>query len=221
VGNLGFSGSAQTGYTANAQIGSSFSQNGSLCGDNARRRTPVFTWHMRNVVALRRLLLLGSLSAVAALLAGCSSAPPLGSGSGAGVCAPAPQVGKPVDMGLFDLKNQGTAPVTVRSVSLPDARGMAMTAAWLVPANASGPQLGVGQPYPPVTYPLWADRVPAVGAVIRPGQDLQLVFGVLRTTAADGRSDQPMIVYTAGRAAYTLREQGSLALSHTKCTLSF
>ncbi len=169
---------------------------------------------------LKKLLLLGALSAVAALLAGCS-APPLGTGSGAGVCTPAPQVGKPVDMGLFDLKNQGTAPVTIRSVSLPDAHGMAMTEAWLVPSNTSGPQLGVGQPYPPVTYPLWADRVPAVGAVIRPGQDVQLVFGVLRTTAADGRSDQPKIVYTAGRAAYTLREQGSLALSHTKCTLSF
>ena len=132
----------------------------------------------------------------------------------------APQVGKPVLMGLFELKNQGTAPVTVRSVSLPDAHGMAMTEAWLVPVNTSGPQLGVGLAYPPVTYPLWPDRVPAVGAVIRPGQDLQLAFGVLRTTAADGSSDQPMIVYTAGRATYTLREQGSLAVARTKCFLS-
>jgi hypothetical protein len=120
-------------------------------------------------------------------------------------------------MGLFELKNQGTNPVTLRSVSLPDAHGMAMTEAWLVPVSTSGPQLGVGLAYPPVTYPLWPDRVPAVGAVIRPGQDLQLAFGVLRTTAADGSSDQPMIVYTAGRATYTLREQGSLAVARTKC----
>jgi hypothetical protein len=122
-------------------------------------------------------------------------------------------------MGEFELRNQGTAPVTVRSVSLPDAHGMAMTEAWLVPVSTSGPQLGVGLAYPPVTYPLWPDRVPAVGAVIRPGQDLQLAFGVLRTTAADGSSDQPMIVYTAGRATYTLREQGSLAVARTKCFL--
>ena len=173
-------------------------------------------------MVFRKLLLLGALSAVAALLAGCSgagNAPPLGSGGGAGVCTLAPQVGKPVIMALFDLKNQGTTPVTVRSVSLPGTHGMAMTEAWLVPSNTIGPQLGVGGSYPPVTYPLWADRVPAAGAVIRPGQDLQLVFGVLRTTADNGSSDQPMIVYTAGRAAYTLREQGSLAVAATKCIL--
>jgi hypothetical protein len=185
-----------------------------------RRRTPVFTSHMRNVVALRKLLLLGTLSAVAALLAGCSWAggpPPLGNGGGGGACTPAPHIGKPVDMALFDLNNQSTAPVTVLSVSLQDAHGMAMTEAWLVPTNTHGPQLGVGQPYPPVTYPLWADRVPAAGAVIRPGQDLQLVFGVLRTTAGDGSSGGPMIVYAAGRATYTLREHVSLAVAPTKC----
>ena len=174
---------------------------------------------MRGVATLRKLLLLGALSALAAVLAGCGAGdpPPLGSGSGAGVCTLAPQVGKPVLMGLFELKNQGTDPVTVRSVSLPDAHGIAMTEAWLVPVSTSGPQLGVGLAYPPVTYPLWPNRVPAVGAVIRPGQDLQLAFGVLRTSAADGSSDQPMIVYTAGRATYTLREQGSLAVARTMC----
>lgn len=188
-----------------------------------RRRTPGFTSHMRNAVTLRILLLPGALSAVAGLLAGCSGAggpPPLGNGGNGGrACTLAPQVGKPVNMGLFDLNNKGTTPVTVRSVSLPDARGMAMTEAWLVPLNTSGPQLGVGTAYPPVTYPFWADRVPAVGAVIRPGQNLQLEFGVLRTTAADGNSDGPMIVYTAGRTTYTLREQVSLAVAHTKCVL--
>jgi hypothetical protein len=122
-------------------------------------------------------------------------------------------------MALFTLDNQGTAPVTVRSVSLADAHGMAMTEAWIEPLNTSGPQLGVGQPYPPVTYPLWADRVPAAGAVIRPSQDLQLVFGVFRTTAADGSSYGPMIVYTAGSTTYTLREQISLAVARTKCVL--
>ena len=128
------------------------------------------------------------------------------------------QVGKPVLMALFDLDNQGTAAVTVQSVSLPYAHGMAMTEAWLLPIG-SGPQLGVGSPYPPVTFPLWADRVSASGAVIRPGQHLSLVFGVLRTTAADGRSDGPKIVYTDGHTTYVLHEKVSLAVSRTKCTL--
>jgi hypothetical protein len=177
---------------------------------------------MRGVVTLRKLPLLGALSALAAVLAGCGAGgpPPLGNGGGGGqVCTLAPQVGKPVLMAEWDLDNQGTAPVTVRSVSLPDAHGMAMTGAWLVPFNTSGPQLGVGAAYPPVTSPLWADRVPVAGAVIRPDQKVQLVFGVFRTRSFDGSSDGPMIVYTAGRASYTLREQLSIAVASTKCVL--
>jgi hypothetical protein len=179
---------------------------------------------MRRVVVLRKVLVLASVSAVAALLAGCSGsgAPPLGDGGNGGrQCTPAPQAGKPVDMVLFDLNNQSTAPVTIRSVSLPNAHGMAMTEAWLVPVNVNGPQLGVGAPWPPATYPLWADRLPAVGAVIEPGHDLQLAFGVLRTTAADGNSDGPLIVYTARRSSYALSEGFSLAVARTKCSLTF
>jgi hypothetical protein len=120
-------------------------------------------------------------------------------------------------MGLFELVNHGKDPVTVKSVSLPAAHGMAMTEAWLVPHDG-GPNLGVGFPYPPVTSPLWAHKVPASGAVIEPGEDLNLAFGVLRTTAADGSSNGPTIVYTAGHTTYTLRESVSLALARTKCT---
>ena len=166
--------------------------------------------------------MLGAVPAVAALLAGCSGPggpPPLGSGGNGGrTCALASQVGTPVLVGLFELVNQGTDPVTVQSVSLPAAHGMAMTEAWLVQRDA-GPNLGMGFPYPPVTSRLWAHKVPASGAVIEPGEDLNLAFGILRTTAADGSSDGPMIVYTAGRTTYTLREKLSLALARTKCTL--
>jgi hypothetical protein len=92
-------------------------------------------------------------------------------------------------MVLFDLDNKTAAPVTVRGVSLPNAHGMAMTEAWLVPLNQHGPQMGVGQERPP-TRPMgasqWAAREPAIGGVIRPGQVRQLAFGVIRTTAADG-----------------------------------
>jgi hypothetical protein len=121
-------------------------------------------------------------------------------------------------MGLFDLVNQSKDPVTVQSVSLPAAHGMAMTEAWLVQRDA-GPGLGVGLSYPPVTSRLWAHRVPASGAVIEPGEDLNLAFGIFRTTAADGSSAGPMVVYRAGRTTYTLRENLSLALAGTKCTL--
>jgi hypothetical protein len=168
-------------------------------------------------VALRKLLLPAALSAVAALLAGCSAGSPPLRAEGAGVCTPAPQAGKPVLMGLWLLDNQGTTPVTVRGVSLPDAHGMAMTQAWVEPLSTTGPQIGVGLAYPPVTYPLWAHRVPAAGAVIPPGQDRQLVFGVLRTTAADGSSAAPLIVYTASHSSYTLRMEGSMAVAATRC----
>jgi hypothetical protein len=121
-------------------------------------------------------------------------------------------------MGLFELVNQGKDPVAVQSVSLPAAHGMAMTEAWLVRRDG-GPNLGVGFPYPPVRSPLWADKVPATGAVIEPGEDLNLAFGMFRTTAADGSSDGPEVVYTSGGTTYTLREKLTLALAGTKCSL--
>lgn len=97
-----------------------------------------------------------------------------------------------------------------------------MTEAWLVPLNHHGEQMGVGTEWPP-TRPIWAPqraaREPAVGGVIRPGQVLQLAFGVLRTAAAGGYSDGPMVVYTAGHSSYTLREQFALAVAHTNCTV--
>ena len=166
--------------------------------------------------------MLGVLPAVAALLAGCSGTggpPPLGTGGGGRACTLAPRVGVPVSMVLFDLDNQGAAPVTVRSVSFPNAHGMGMTEVWLMQLHPHSAQLGEGGPWPPVTDSLWPARVPAVGGVILPGKVLQLAFGVFRTTAADGSSDGPVVVYTAGRATYTLREQFSLAVARTKCHL--
>jgi hypothetical protein len=177
---------------------------------------------MRRVTALRKLLLPGALIAVAALLAGCSGAgspPPLSPGGSGRACVPAPHIGTPVSMVLFLLNNQGTAPVTIRSVSLPNAHGMTMTEAWLMQLHPHSEQLGMGGPWPPVTDSLWPVRVPAVGGVIQPGKVLQLAFGVIRTTAADGSSDGPVVVYTAGRTTYTLREQVSLAVAPTHCTL--
>src|SRR3984885_1316247 len=176
-------------------------------GIPVRRTTPVNTSRMRSVVVLRKLLLPGALIAVAALLAGCSGAgspPPLAPGGSGRACVPAPHIG---------------TPVSIRSVSLPNAHGMTMTEAWLIQLHPHSAQLGMGGPWPPVTDSLWPVRVPAVGGVIQPGKVLQLAFGVIRKTAADGSSDGPVVVYTAGRTTYTLREQVSLAGAPTHCTL--
>ena len=177
---------------------------------------------MRRVTVLKRIRLLGVLAAAAALLAGCSGAgspPPLSPGGSGRVCVPAPHIGTPVSMVLFILNNQGTTPITVRNVSLPNAHGMAMTKVWLMQLHTDSAQLGVGGPWPPVTDSLWPVRVPAVGGVIQPGKVLQLAFGVIRTTAAGGSSDGPVVVYTVGRTTYTLREQFSLAVATKSCNL--
>ena len=173
-----------------------------------------------------RTLLLGALSATAALLAACSTGPgPLGTGGDAGSqCSPGSQ-GQPITMGIYDLHNAGTSPVTVTSVTLPAAHGLAMTKSWLLPiyhTPGHWEAVGVAADYPPVSKedvqydPEWPNRVPAAGATIRPGQDLNLVFGLTRTTVKAGRSDGPLISYTADGNSYTVQEQTALEVAPGK-----
>lgn len=164
-------------------------------------------------------MLLGALSAAAAQLAACSAGPgPLGTGGDGGLQCSAGAQGRPITMGIYTLDNSGTAPVTVTSVTLPAALGLAMTKSWLVPIyhdprNGNYVAIGVAADYPPIAKadtainPEWRNRVPAAGATIRPGQTLNLVFGLIRTTAKAGRSDGPLISYTADRNSYTVQEQ--------------
>ncbi len=95
-----------------------------------------------------------------------------------------------------------------------------MTKAWLLPLDNGVNVVGVGWPYPPANTAAvraaWAQRKPAVGGVIRPGQHLLLVFGLIRTTARAGKSDGPVIVYTSGGNSFTLAEQVSLVVA-PKC----
>jgi hypothetical protein len=169
---------------------------------------------------VRARLLLGALSAAMALLAGCSrSAGPLGNGGTNGQQCIAYTEGQPVTAGLYELHNTDTSPVTVQNVSLPSSvHGLRMTKAWLVPIyrdpkSGDWVDVGVGAPYPPTSAPEWAKRRPAVGAVIEPGQNLNLVFGLTRTSARVGRSAGPAIDYTVGGASYTLREAVSLIVA--------
>ncbi len=83
--------------------------------------------------------------------------------------------------------------------------------------------IGVTADYPPIAKadvaidPEWRNRVPAAGATIRPGQDLNLVFGLIRTTAKAGRSDGPLISYTADRNSYTVQEQTGQEIRPRTC----
>lgn len=158
-----------------------------------------------------RPLLLGALLATATLLAACSAGPgPLSSGGDWGsVCTPG-TFGHPVTDGMSLLYNTGTTPVTVTSVKLGAPRGVTMTKAWLMPfykpPHGALSYVGAGEPYPPTSWHEWPNRQPIPGAVIKPGQGLNLFFGLTRTTAGSGRIDGRVITYTANRTSYTLQE---------------
>ncbi len=156
------------------------------------------------------------------LLAGCSTGPgPLGDGGTAGQQCMQYPPRKPVTTGIYDLTNAGGSPVTILSVTLPSAHSLRMTKAWLVPitktANGGTLDFGAGWPYPPsftkVVQSVWAQRRPAVGGTIKPGQDLNLVFGLIRATASAATSDGPAITYTAGGSSYTVNEKTSLEVA--------
>jgi hypothetical protein len=166
------------------------------------------------------MLLMATLSATLLLGAACSSTPPpLGDGGTPGEqCVPGVE-GNALTTGLYDLHNTGTSPATVVSVSLGSARGLKITSKpWLMPIfhdpkNGNWDVIGVGASYPPATWPEWPRRQSAIGAVIRPGQDLNLVFAMVRTWARAGRSAGPVVVYTADGNTYTLRERTGLMVA--------
>src|SRR5215469_10026771 len=157
-------------------------------------------------------LMLGALLAIAALLSGCSAGPgPLGNGGdSARQCAPTRQ-GQTRMMGIYALENQGKSPVTIQGVPLSSPNGVKMTGgAWVLPIF-NHTLVGPG-PWPP-SGPAWAMRLRAAGAVIQPGQAMNLVFGVTRTSANAGRSDGPAISYSADGSTFTLQENISLILA--------
>ncbi len=174
-----------------------------------------------------RTLLLGALLATAALLAACSADPaPLNSGgftgAGGGICTPLAIGQPPVTDGFSILDNASSSPVTVTGVKLALSHGLNMTKAWLIPL-AKSPSGGLNfageQNYPPTTWPTWSQRQPIPGAVIKPRQQLNLVFGLARTGPKVGRTSGPVVTYTAGGNSYTLREGFGFVLvaPHTRC----
>jgi hypothetical protein len=170
-----------------------------------------------------RILLLGAPLVVAALLAGCSSPDPspngpLGDGGTPGQqCEPA-ATGQWDAMGIFDLHNASHSPVTITGFTLPHLHGLRVTSAWLTPIGYSGKTeelIGTAR-WPPITDAVWAHRFPLIGAVIKPGRDYNLVFGLAHTGVKYGTSDGPKISYTSGGSKYTVSEQTTLAVA-TNC----
>jgi hypothetical protein len=168
---------------------------------------------------------LGALSATAALLPACSSSTgPLSPGSPGTQCI-SYREGSPVTMGLYVLQNTGTATATVQGVSLPsDAHGLKMTSAWIVPIyhdpkNGNYETVGVGWDYPPpvTSNPQWKQRRPAVGGTVKPGQELNLVFGLIRTGARNGTSGGPVVTYSAGGSSHTMQMAVRMIVS-PKCS---
>jgi hypothetical protein len=155
---------------------------------------------------------LGALLATAALLSACSNGPgPLGDGGvQAEQCVPARQ-GQTITMGIYALGNKTNSTVTVRSVRLGSPHGLAMTRAWMTPIFHTT-LIGAVLSWPPVSR-AWAERKRATGAVIKPFQHLNLVFGLTRTSAKTGRSGGPVLVYTADHNTYTLTENTSLIVA--------
>jgi hypothetical protein len=181
-------------------------------------------------MVIGRLMLLGALLATAGLLAACSpftsdAGPgPLGDGGDPGQqCMPWPQ-GKPTGVGLYDFTNSSTSPVIVKSVRLASPRGLKMSKdAWFVPIyyhDGTYNTVGVGWPWPlslvrhywPVQW-AWARRKPAIGFVIKPHVDIDLVFGLTRTEARNAYSGGPVLTYSANGTTYTVRSQTTLQIT--------
>jgi hypothetical protein len=152
------------------------------------------------------------LAAAAVLLAGCSSGSgsgPIASGGTGSQCLAA-GVGKLVTVGSYDLHNTGKSPAKITGIRLPHNHGLRVTSAWLTPiltdSNGDQDEIGVGYSWPPSFDKLarkeWAQRVPLIGAVVKPGQDPNLSFGVART-GARGTADGPLVTYTSDGHTYT------------------
>lgn len=171
---------------------------------------------------------LGALLTTAALLSGCGRSTGPGpltepAGVSGGECVRA-QPGKWVSAAWM-LQNHGSSAATIQSIHLPpEAHGIRMTRAWLVP-NYTDPKTGNsglggawGFPWPLTVkiVPSWDKRQPATGAVIRPGEITTLNFGVMRTTANTARSGGPVIAYTADGNTFTQHENVSMELAD-KC----
>ena len=115
-------------------------------------------------------ILPGTLLMATAFLAGCSQSPPppLGGGGNPGTQCMHSARNQPVTTGIYNLRNNSSVNVTIRSLTLPSAHGLKAAHWWLVPfyhdpSTGEVVAVGAGAPYPPVTAPQWPQRQSAQG----------------------------------------------------------
>ena len=156
---------------------------------------------------VRTLVVLAALVTTMPLVASASETPPLGVAGGFDECVP-PAAGAQFTLGSADLHNTAQDPVTVAGVRLA-LDNLSMAGAWVLPIfhdtkHGNWDLVGDGFSYPPTRWPTWPRRQQAIGAVIRPGQDLNLLIGLKRTSARNGRASGPVVDYVSDRQSFTL-----------------
>lgn len=112
------------------------------------------------------------------------------------------QEGPTYTVGVADAENTGTEPVTVTSVELSDAAGIAVGGVDLIVLDQSAPlgEFGLWRGSPPVfrsdraAQRLWASRVPADGATL-PVSPARLNFVITLTGEPDGTAGPLEISY--------------------------
>jgi hypothetical protein len=119
-----------------------------------------------------------------------------------------------IAIGDWELRNSSASPVTIQSANLPGQHGLTVTRAYVVPIQG---RTLIGVAYWPPKSPMWALRRLAAGAVIRPHQALDLVYGLAMTSAKTGKAGGPTIIYTANGNSYTLQETFSVQLQVKSC----
>jgi hypothetical protein len=160
-----------------------------------------------------------TIAALGILLAGCGSSGsvpalntgPLGGGGEAGeLCNPVYR-GESLTNGFTALSNSSTSPVVIERVALARPRQLRLLAAYIVPITGHY-LLGDWAGFPPPAGKLdpgvqWAQRRPAGGARIAPGQPHEVVnlVVILKPESAIGSASGIDVYYTAAGTRYHLR----------------
>jgi hypothetical protein len=153
--------------------------------------------------------------ATLALLAGCSSATdgPLDipTSDGATVTLIAESGPRERAIGNIRATNTGDDEVTITRITLVDPSNVRLGHSVVIPMTANGRTLGSGFPVPPTSTDqdydrlaaLWATSEPAIGAVVEPGQQVDLVVGLEQVDKSRCASlDATTVTYTAGGRTY-------------------
>lgn len=119
--------------------------------------------------------------------------------------------------GLEVLANTGAVAVILSAVSADEASELRVQEASIVPI-VDQTLVGTQLTFPPVLEPSrWEQRIPAIGAVIQPGESVNLVVGVQRLSGEAGTTDGLDVSYSVGNDSFIRRSENRLELRES-CT---